>query len=235
MSCILQIETSGRVCSVAVTQGGSLLFEKAGESAELNCATRLGVFVGEAVSYVDSHGISFDAVAVSCGPGSYTGLRMGASMAKGFCYGRGLKLIAVSTLELLCVPFLLRYDAIAPDALLCPMIDARRMEVYAAIYDRALNVCRPAKADVVEAASYDEYLERGDVYFFGEGAEKCEGVIRHPHAHFVSNMRASAHYMGPLAEKAVAMQRFADTAYFEPFYLKDFIAKKQKSPLARLA
>ena len=235
MSCILQIETSRRVCSVAVTQDGSLLFEKADEDVEPNCATRLGVFVDEAVSYADSHGIPFDAVAVSCGPGSYTGLRMGVSMAKGFCYGRSLRLIAVPTLELLCVPFLLRYDDIAPDALLCPMIDARRMEVYAAIYDRALNVCRPAKAEVVETASYDEYLERGDVYFIGEGAEKCEGVIKHPHAHFVPNMRASAHYMGPLAEKAVAMQRFADTAYFEPFYLKNYIAQKQKSPLAGLA
>lgn len=233
MSCILQIETSAKVCSVAVTQDGSLLFEKT-DNEEPNCSARLGVFVDEAISYTDSHAIPFDAVAVSCGPGSYTGLRIGASMAKGICYARGLKLIAVPTLELLCVPFLLRNDDIAPDSLICPMIDARRMEVYAAIYDRALRTVRPTSADIVEANSYNDYLESHNVYFFGDGAEKCKDVIKHPHAHFVPSLRPTARYMSPLAEKAVALQHFADTAYFEPFYLKNFIAKKPKSPFAGL-
>ena len=137
MSCILHIETSTKVCSVAVTEDGAVLFEKVDKSGPSH-AVQLGVFVDEAISYIDNHGIPFDAVAVSQGPGSYTGLRIGVSMAKGICYARGLKLIAVPTLELLCVPVLLYQEDLPEDALLCPMIDARRMEVYAALYDLSL-------------------------------------------------------------------------------------------------
>ena len=124
MSCILHIETSTKVCSVAVTEDGAVLFEKVDKSGPSH-AVQLGVFVDEAISYIDNHGIPFDAVAVSQGPGSYTGLRIGVSMAKGICYARGLKLIAVPTLELLCVPVLLYQEDLPEDALLCPMIDAQ--------------------------------------------------------------------------------------------------------------
>ncbi len=132
MSCILNIETSTDVCSVAVSQDGALLFEKTDLQGP-NHAVSLGVFVDEALSFTDNHGIPFDAVAVSCGPGSYTGLRIGVSMAKGICYARNLPLIAVPTLELLAVPVLLGHEELPDDALLCPMLDARRMEVYAAV------------------------------------------------------------------------------------------------------
>ena len=137
MSCILHIETSTEVCSVAVSQDGASIFAKEDFNGPSH-ATVLGVFVDEALSFIDSHAIPLDAVAVSCGPGSYTGLRIGVSMAKGICYGRNIPLIGLPTLEVMCVPVLLAHD-LPEDALLCPMIDARRMEVYAAVYDRALK------------------------------------------------------------------------------------------------
>lgn len=230
MSCILHVETSTKVCSVAVTEDGAVLFEKTDLNGPSH-AVQLGVFVDEALSYIDNHGIPFDAVAVSCGPGSYTGLRIGVSMAKGICYGRELKLIAIPTLEVLCVPVLLYHEELPEDALLCPMIDARRMEVYAAIYDRALRTVRPIGADIVDENSYLEYLEQHPVYFFGDGASKCREKITHPNAHFLSDIVPLAKYMGPLAEKAMANGRYEDVAYFEPFYLKEFVASKPKKLL----
>ncbi|MBR4845016.1 MAG: tRNA (adenosine(37)-N6)-threonylcarbamoyltransferase complex dimerization subunit type 1 TsaB, partial [Bacteroidaceae bacterium] len=191
-------------------------------------AVKLGVFVDEALSFADSHAIPVDAVAVSCGPGSYTGLRIGVSMAKGVCYGRNIPLIGLPTLEVMCVPVLLRYD-LPEDALLCPMIDARRMEVYAAMYDRALKVVRPISADVVDEQSYLEYLDKQPVYFFGNGAAKCREKITHPNAHFIDNIKPLAKMMFPLAEKAIAMEDYKDVAYFEPFYLKEFVATVSKS------
>ena len=230
MSCVLHVETSTKVCSVAVTEDGAVLFEKTDLNGPSH-AVQLGVFVDEALSYIDNHGIPFDAVAVSCGPGSYTGLRIGVSMAKGICYGRELKLIAIPTLEVLCVPVLLYHEELPEDALLCPMIDARRMEVYAAIYDRALRTVRPIGADIVDENSYLEYLEQHPVYFFGDGASKCREKITHPNAHFLPDIVPLAKYMGPLAEKAVANGRYEDVAYFEPFYLKEFVASKPKKLL----
>ena len=132
MSCILSIDTSTNVCSVAVSENGACIYHDEDKTGP-NHAEKLGVFVDQAMSFTDSHAIPFDAVAVSSGPGSYTGLRIGVSMAKGICVSRDLKLVSVPTLELLCVPVLLRHDDLEENALLCPMIDARRMEVYAAV------------------------------------------------------------------------------------------------------
>jgi tRNA threonylcarbamoyladenosine biosynthesis protein TsaB len=154
-----------------------------------------------------------DAVAVSCGPGSYTGLRIGVSMAKGICYGRNLPLIALPTLEIMCVPVLFR-DDLPEDALLCPMIDARRMEVYAAIYDRALNVKREIAADIIDENSYLEFLEKQPVYFFGNGAAKCREKITHPNAHFIDNIYPLAKWMFPLAEKSQIKRRFQGCSLF---------------------
>ena len=224
MSCILNIETSTNVCSVAVSQDGQCIFEKEDHSGP-NHAKKLGTFVDEALSFTDNHAIPFDAVAVSCGPGSYTGLRIGVSMAKGICYGRGLKLIGVPTLEVLCVPVLLHEMVEEEDALLCPMLDARRMEVYAQILDRGLKEIRPIHADVVEADTYKEWLDAHPVYFFGNGAAKCKDVITHPNAHFISGIEPLAKNMMPLAEKRNANEKWEDVAYFVPFYLKDFVAK----------
>lgn len=224
MSCILHIETSTNVCSVAVSQDGGRIFSEEDHSGP-NHAEKLGSFVDEALSFVDSHAIPLDAVAVSCGPGSYTGLRIGVSMAKGLCYGRDVKLIAVPTLELLCVPVLLAERVAEENALLCPMLDARRMEVYAQLFDRSLRPVRPIHADVVDADTYRAYLDKGPVYFLGNGAMKCQAVISHPNAHFIEGIEPLAKHMMPLAEKRMALGQFEDVAYFVPFYLKDFVAK----------
>ncbi|WP_279112186.1 tRNA (adenosine(37)-N6)-threonylcarbamoyltransferase complex dimerization subunit type 1 TsaB [Hoylesella timonensis] len=230
MSCILSIETSTDVCSVAVSQDGTCIFEKE-DSSGPNHAVKLGVFVDEALSFIDSHLIPLDAVAVSCGPGSYTGLRIGVSMAKGICYGRSVKLLSVPTLHLLCVPVLLREQIQEENALLCPMLDARRMEVYAQLFDKALNEVRPIQADVVDADTYKSYLDERPVYFFGNGAEKCIEVINHPNAHLIKNVEPLAKNMFPLAEKRMMNEQFEDVAYFVPFYLKDFVAKTPKKLL----
>ena len=199
MSCILSIDTSTNVCSVAVSQDGACIFSKEDFDGP-NHAVKLGVYVDEAMSFADSHAIPLDAVAVSCGPGSYTGLRIGVSMAKGICYGQNLKLISVPTLELMTVPVLLR-------------------EV------------RGIQADIVDADTYKEYLDRGPVYFFGDGAEKCMEVINHPNARLIKNVHPLAKWMYPLAEKRIALEKFEDVAYFVPFYLKDFVAKESKKLL----
>ena len=226
MSCILHIETSTSVCSVAVSEDSHVIFQQEDHSGP-NHAERLGSMVDEALSFTDNHAIPFDAVAVSCGPGSYTGLRIGVSMAKGICYGRNLKLIAVPTLELMCVPVLLR-EMVEEDALLCPMIDARRMEVYAGIYDRALHEVRPVGADVVDAETYKQWLDEHSVYFFGNGAAKCMETIIHPNAHLIEGIEPLAKWMQPLAERRLLNEQTEDVAYFEPFYLKDYVAKMPK-------
>ena len=231
MACILHIETSTNVCSVAVSEDGQCIFEQAEHGEKGAGAERLGTMVDEALSFTDNHAIPFDAVAVSCGPGSYTGLRIGVSMAKGICYGRDLKLIAVPTLELLCVPVLLRHSDLEENALLCPMMDARRMEVYAALYDRALKEVRPVSADVVDAETYKPWLDERPVYFFGNGAAKCMETINHPNAHLIEGIEPLAKWMQPLAEHRFLNEQFEDVAYFVPFYLKDFVAIKPKKLL----
>ncbi len=226
MSCILSIETSTDVCSVAMSENGQCIFKEEDHSGP-NHAVSLGVFVDEALSFTDNHAIPLGAVAVSQGPGSYTGLRIGVSMAKGICYGRDVPLLAVPTLEVMAVPVLLNHE-IEKDALLCPMIDARRMEVYSAIYDRALKPLRETRADVVDGDTYREFLDNHPVYFFGNGAAKCMETINHPNAHLIEGIEPLAKYMFPLAERKWVQKEYEDVAYFVPFYLKDFVAKMPK-------
>lgn len=236
MSCILHIETSTTTCSVAVSEDSQVIFHQEDRPGDAHqgggSAEHLGTMIDEAMSFTDNHAIPFDAVAVSCGPGSYTGLRIGVSMAKGICYGRDLKLIAIPTLELLCVPVLLR-DTLPDDALLCPMLDARRMEVYSGVYDRALHTIRQVQADVVDANTYCEWLDKHPVYFFGNGAKKCMEVINHPNAHYLEGIEPLAKWMQPLAERRLLNGTVEDVAYFEPFYLKDYVAKMPKNLLNR--
>jgi len=228
MACILHIETSTNACSVAVSENGQCIHEETRHGERGAGAEQLGRMVDEALSFTDSHAIPFDAVSVSCGPGSYTGLRIGVSMAKGICYGRDLKLIAVPTLELMCVPVLLRETITEDNALLCPMIDARRMEVYSALYDRSLKEVREVKADVVTAETYKQWLDERPIYFFGNGAQKCMETLNHPNAHYIDGIEPLAKWMMPLAEKRFLNEQFEDVAYFVPFYLKDFVAIKPK-------
>ena len=229
MSCILNIDTSTDVCSVAVSDGGACIFTEEDHKGP-NHNEQIGRMVDAALSFAESHAIPLDAVAISSGPGSYTGLRIGTSMAKGVCYGRDVKLVAVPTLELLCVPVLLR-EQVEEGALLCPMIDARRMEVYAQVFDRALHVVRPIGADVVTADTYRAWLDKQPVYFFGNGAAKCMDTIAHPNARLIEAVKPLAKNMFPLAERRIAQGQWEDVAYFEPLYLKDFVAKAAKKLL----
>lgn len=230
MATILSIETSTNVCSVAVAQDNHVIFRNEdyeGPSHAVQC----GLFVQEALSFAESHAIPLDAVAVSEGPGSYTGLRIGVSMAKGVAYGRNVPLVSIPTLQLLCVPVLLYHEEIPENSLLVPMIDARRMEVYSAVYDRSLKEIRAIQADIVDSSTYQEYLERGPVVFFGNGSNKCKEVITHPNAIFIDNIHPLASNAAPLAEQRLRRDKTVSTAYFEPFYLKEFQATKPKNLL----
>lgn len=228
MSCILHIETSTTVCSVAVSEDSHVIFEQIDHDGP-NHARILAPLVEQAASFADSHAIPLDAVAVSEGPGSYTGLRIGVSTAKGLCYGRNIPLISVPTLELMCVWPLIYGEELPENALLCPMLDARRMEVYATVYDRSLKALRGVQPDVVEEGTYGEWLEDRPVYFFGNGMPKCRPLLEvHPNARFIENIDPLAKYMAPIAERKFLRGEFADTAYFEPFYLKEFQATTPK-------
>ncbi len=226
MSCILHIDTSTSVCSVAVSEDGACIYHEEDLTGQHH-AELLGTYVDQALSFIDSHAIPLDAVAVSSGPGSYTGLRIGVSMAKGICYALGIPLLSVPTLQLLTVPVLLGRE-LEDDALLCPMIDARRMEVYAAVYDRALHEVRGTQADIVDADTYKEWLDQHPVYFMGNGADKCREVIQHPNARWIDGILPLAKNMFPLAEQRLLRGQTEDVAYFVPFYLKDFVAKTPK-------
>ncbi len=172
---------------MAVSQDGAIIFEKEdreGPSHAVSC----GVFVKEALSFAESHAIPLDAVAVSEGPGSYTGLRIGFSTAKGVAYGRGVPLITVPTLEVLAVPVLLYREEMPDGSLLVPVLDARRMEVCTAVFDRALSTVEEVSAKVMDEDAYANLLESRQLYFFGDGAEKCKRVLNHPNAHFIDGI-----------------------------------------------
>ena len=227
---ILHIEASTEICSVALSQDGHVFFERVNRD-DRSHAKVIAPFVEEALQTADSQGAKINAVALSCGPGSYTSLRIASSTAKGVCYGRDIPLIAIPTTAIMCVPVLFR-DDIPEDALLCPMIDARRTEVYATVYDRALGVVKETHAEVVTPESFKEHLDAHPVYFFGNGAAKCKEIITHSNAHFLDEHRNPlAKNMMPLAERAWFDEKFEDIAYFEPFYLKNFVATKPKELL----
>ncbi len=227
---LLHIETSTNVCSVALSEDSQCLFVKSNHEG-MNHAALLSVFIAEALEVLKSSGKKLDAIAVSSGPGSYTGLRIGVSTAKGLCYGLDIPLIAVSTLEVLTVQALEIIED-KENALYCPMIDARRMEVYAAFYDAKGAIQREISADIITSDSYAEILASQPVYFFGNGADKLKTTLTHPNAHFLDHLVPLAQNMIGFAEKAFAEKQFVDTAYFEPFYLKEFhtTAPKQKNP-----
>ena len=233
MSLILCIETGTDICSVGIARDGELISLRESDEGR-DHAKRVGVFVDELLRETGVLPDELDAVAVGMGPGSYTGLRIGVSFAKGLCYALDIPLIAIGSLDALAEVAREDFEAGILDveetdwtqAKLCPMVDARRMEVYAAVYDRALNVVKETAPVVVDDAAFADLLEKHPVYFFGNGADKCEGVIEHPNAHFIDGIKPVAKNMMPLAEREHAMGAFQDVAYFEPFYLKDFVAIK---------
>ena len=226
MPCILHIDTSTDVCSAALTNNGVVVEEKVSYEGHSH-ASLLGLYVADCLKSAKENGLSLDAVAVSSGPGSYTGLRIGVSMAKGICFGLGIPLISVPTLELLASTAIRNYPE--NDALYCAMLDARRMEVYAAIYNQRREQVREVKADIVTAETYAPYLNEGKVCFFGNGSGKCKSVIEHPNAVFIPDVHPIAAQMVSLAEERYANYQFEDVAYFEPFYLKEFQATIAKN------
>lgn len=227
MACILNIETSTSVCSVALSDNGKVMFEKASFEGPSHAAL-LGVFVEEALSVLKEQGRKPDAIAVSSGPGSYTGLRIGVSVAKGLCFGYDIPLIGIHTLDIMAATAIKRNGG-DEDCLYCSMLDARRMEVYAAIYDANLNIVRETSADIVDVDTYASYLEKGKVCFFGNGAGKCKEVISSENAVFIDDIHPLAVNMIPLSENAFVGGKMENVAYFEPFYLKEFQATIAKN------
>lgn len=247
MALILHIETATRICSVALSGNGSSLYMR--ESAAPNAhSSQVTLFINEVLKEAGAPVSSIDAIAVSMGPGSYTGLRIGVAAAKGLCYALDKPLIAVPTLEAMAYGMALTTDPSTPGTDtdpspfapspwsgedwgvgLCPMLDAKRMEVYCAIYDRELREVMPTEAVIVNEDSFAGYLQKGIVTFGGDGAEKCRPLLEHhPNARFIGGFETSAKFMVPLAFERFNSGRFENLAYFEPFYLKEFVAGKPR-------
>lgn len=227
MPCIINIETSTKVCSAAVTVDGTVAMQKASYEGPSH-ASLLGGYIKDLLQFLRDNNIKPEAVAVSSGPGSYTGLRIGVSMAKGLCFGMDIPLISVTTTELMAVGVMFD-DSVTEEALLCPMIDARRMEVYAAVYDRALTPVVPLGAYIIDGESFKDILETRKVVFFGDGAGKCKSTITHPNAILLPDIVPLASNMLPLSERAFRNGTFEDVAYFQPSYIKEFQATIPKN------
>lgn len=227
MCTLLAIETSTPVCSCVLSCDGKILINKENYEGRSH-ASLVGLFVHEIMEHVRKQDILLDAIAISSGPGSYTGLRIGVSEAKGLSYGLGIPMIAIPTARIMAS---MMREKVDEGMLLCPMIDARRMEVYATFFDRSLHVVRETSADIVDGNSYKALLEKQRILFFGNGAEKCRSVITHPNALFVDDVHPLASEMVSLAEEAFAGKTFVDVAYFEPFYLKEFVATIPKNKI----
>jgi tRNA threonylcarbamoyladenosine biosynthesis protein TsaB len=223
MSLILSIETSTTVCSAALHNEGKLVALEITHVVN-SAASQLAVMVDNLLKQSGNP----DAVAVSSGPGSYTGLRIGVATAKGICYALDVPLIAVNSLELMAVQ--VRHSSFnIHHSLFCPMIDARRMEVYTMLLDQKMNVISPIEAKVIDSSSFADQLHDHEILFFGNGAMKCKDTIIHPNAKFIDGIFPSAEWMGGIAFDLFKMNKFEDVVDFEPLYLKDFIAKKPKS------
>ena len=222
MAYILNIETSTTNCSVALSKNGTVVGLKEDNSMEYSHAERLHVYIDEVLKTAMVSKDQLDAIAISKGPGSYTGLRIGVSAAKGLCYALSLPLISVPTLEALA------HQIDIPKGTIVAMLDARRMEVYSAIYDADYNEIRPTEAEVLTSESFQELLESTPVYFVGNGVAKTKDLITHKNAQFIEDKLPSAKQMCALSYDKFKMNAFEDVAYFEPFYLKDFIAIPSK-------
>ncbi len=222
MAYILNIETSTTNCSVSLSKEGETLFLKEDYSNNYSHAERLHVFIENVLHEAQIDRNEIDAIAVSKGPGSYTGLRIGVSAAKGLAFALDIPLISISTLEALARQVDIRSGFIVP------MIDARRMEVYSAIFDASYEMVREIKAEILTTSSFESELKENKVYFIGNGVEKTKGLITHSNANFIEHKLPSAKEMSMLAYSKYKKNDIEDVAYFEPYYLKDFVAIKAK-------
>ena len=218
---ILNIETSTSCCSTAITINGMAVASRE-NLLNANHASELPLFVDELLKEAKQQAWHLDAVALSQGPGSYTGLRIGASLAKGLCYGLNIPLLPIDTLQVLCASL---NRQIEEDAWLCRMMDTRRMEVYTALYSPIDIQCKgEVEAKIIDETAFHQELSQQKVYFFGNGSDKCIHMITHPNAQFISGIVPQAKYMGGLAEAYTAPLDIKELAYYEPFYLKEFVA-----------
>ncbi len=222
MSLILSLETSTTVCSVAIHRGQDLLASSE-VHIEQSHASKLAVLIDEIKRLAGIELNELNAIAISSGPGSYTGLRIGTSTAKGLCYALGIPLISINTLEILAYQM---RDVNISKAFLCPMIDARRMEVYCLLTDDKLNLQQPTEAKVIDAFSFSDQLENQPIIFFGNGSAKCKNVITHRNALFIMDIYPSAKQVGAMANQKFLDREIEDVSHAEPFYLKEFLIKK---------
>lgn len=232
MALLLHIETATNVCSVCLAEEGKLLALKEVQEEKAH-GSKLAVFITEILQEAARDRNEIKAVAVSKGPGSYTGLRIGTSTAKGICYGLHIPLIAINTLKSMANGFILENQISEPKVLYCPMIDARRMEVYTAIYDLQLNVIEKTSAKILSQHSFRNYLDTREMYFFGNGAFKCNQVFSSDNAVIWNNFELSSRFMISLAYNKYRKKQFEDIAYFEPFYLKEFITTTPKKNIPK--
>ena len=223
MALILNLETATTNCSVSIAKDGDLLAVKEHDTPNYSHSEQLHVFIQEVLDKTAVSISDLDAIAVSKGPGSYTGLRIGVSAAKGLCFSLDIPLISIPTLESMA------NRAKNKDAdFIIPLLDARRMEVYSCVYDAHLNEVRETKAEIIDADSFQEFSEKGNVLLVGSGAEKCREFLSHKFR-FDTSLVPSASEMVALSEKKFEAQQFEDVAYFEPFYLKNFVSTQKKS------
>lgn len=222
MALILSLETSSGICSVALHKDKDLL-ALAEVHEEYAHASKLGVLIQEVAHQAAVEMREISAVAVSAGPGSYTGLRIGTSTAKGLCYALGVPLLAVGTLEIMASQVT---GIDRGGSLLCPMIDARRMEVYCSLFNPERKMIREVEARIIDEKSFEQELSERPIYFFGNGSGKCKNVIAHSNAHFIEGIDPSARQLGINAAIKLDSGDVEDLLKFEPFYLKEFKAKK---------
>ena len=222
MALILSIETATTNCSVSLSKDGETLYTKEDYSNNYSHAERLHVFIDETLREANIARSQLEAIAVSKGPGSYTGLRIGVSAAKGLCYALDIPLISISTLEALA------HQAKADSGVIVPMLDARRMEVYSAIFSSEYKMIRKIEAQILDSTSFAKEFAKGKVYFIGNGVEKTKALLDHENAIFIEGKLPSAKQMSKLAYLKHKKSDTEDVAYFEPYYLKDFVALKPK-------
>jgi tRNA threonylcarbamoyladenosine biosynthesis protein TsaB len=226
MALILQIETATQVCSAALSQNGKTVAVKELQANNIHAGS-LTLFIQDVMSVAGMSYSQLDAISVSKGPGSYTGLRIGVSTAKGLCFALDKPLIAIPTLNMMAKGFLKAYADFG--GLVCPMIDARRMEVFTALFDSTLSTIEQVSAKIIDEHSYADHLDYSKIMFLGDGAEKCAVAIQHPNALFNAENYNSASNMTELSYEAFQNANFEDLAYFEPFYLKDFVLTTSKA------
>jgi len=225
MGLILNLETSTKACSVSLAKDGVLLSLQEASEEKFSHAEKLHLFIEKAIREADIQLKDLDAIAVGMGPGSYTGLRIGVSSAKGLAYGLDKPLIAISSLQTLAAAGVLEQ----PDLkYFCPMLDARRMEVFTAVYDQSLQIVEPIEAIVLESDFRSKQLEEDKVVFLGDGSEKLKSIVTNENAVYVDIKYPSSKEMIEFSHQKFMKSEFEDSAYFEPFYLKDFVAGKPK-------